>query len=148
MTIKETEMAENPNITLPKHNVTFFSVKLARWWAVVFPDGSTGAYTYDACARLVCEKVVWPKPDQPDRLLRPCKKHCFMIYYYWYIIVAGPQRRETKMQVTETEEAAWRLNTGNVCSRPFFVHCNALFIDIGAWRRGRYFGLRAKVHQI
>ena len=39
------------------------------------------------------------------------------------------------MQVTETEEAAWRLNIGNVCSRPLFLHCNALFIDIGAWRR-------------
>ena len=29
-------------------------------------------YSKHARARLVCEKVVWPKPDQPDRLLRIC----------------------------------------------------------------------------
>ena len=26
----------------------------------------------DSCAHLVCEKVIGPKPDQPDCLLRPC----------------------------------------------------------------------------
>ena len=35
----------------------------------------TTSSVFEVCtrARLVCEKVVWTKPDQPDRLLRPCK---------------------------------------------------------------------------
>ena len=31
-------------------------------------------YSNSACASSVCEKVVGPKPDQPDRLLRSCSE--------------------------------------------------------------------------
>ena len=79
-------------------NGAFLSVKFAWWWVAVFRDSSVYSvwlhmYSKCTCACLLCKKVVRPKPDQPDRLLQPCKERSLKLLqwiFQWSCIKMQP----------------------------------------------------------